>query len=56
MRLGARAHDFGKLPVEELAQRISQKRFRSVQLALSKAVYGLDAGLERLNPAEWHTI
>ncbi|MCX7708451.1 MAG: sugar phosphate isomerase/epimerase [Clostridia bacterium] len=50
MRLGVRAHDFGKLPVEELAKKISQKGFRCIQLALSKSIAGLEAGLGRLNP------
>lgn len=49
MVLGVRAHDFGKLPVEELAERISGKGFRCVQLAPSKAIEGLEAKREGLN-------
>lgn len=56
MNLGVRAHDFGKLPVEELAERISQKGFWSVQLAPAKAIAGLDAGLGRLSPGMAHYI
>ena len=41
-RLGARAHDFGKLPAGELAARIAAKGLTSVQLALNKAIAGLD--------------
>lgn len=43
LRFGVRAHDFGKLPVEELAGRISDRGITSVQLALTKAIAGLDA-------------
>jgi L-ribulose-5-phosphate 3-epimerase len=50
MMLGVRAHDFGKLPAEELAAKISEKGFSSVQLALSKAIAGLDQKYGHLNP------
>jgi sugar phosphate isomerase/epimerase len=50
MRLGVRAHDFGKLPVEELAGRIAGKGFSCVQLAPSKAIAGFDTDLGRLSP------
>jgi sugar phosphate isomerase/epimerase len=50
MRLGVRAHDFGKLPVEELAERIASKGFSCVQLAPTKAIAGFDADLGRLSP------
>ena len=33
MRLGVRAHDFGRRPVAELAGLIAGQGFRSVQLA-----------------------
>ena len=42
MRIGARAHDFGKLPAEELAARIAAKGLSCVQLAVAKAIAGLD--------------
>ena len=42
MRIGVRAHDFGKLPAEELAGRIAAKGLSCVQLALSKAIEGLN--------------
>ncbi len=42
MRLGVRAHDFGRLPVEGLAEKISSKGFSSVQLAPGKAIGGID--------------
>ena len=50
MRLGVRAHDFGKLPVEELAGRIASKGFSCVQLAPPKAIAGFDTDLGRLSP------
>ncbi|HEX7714730.1 MAG TPA: sugar phosphate isomerase/epimerase family protein [Bacillota bacterium] len=49
-RFGVRAHDFGKLPVEELAKRISDRGIPSIQLALGKAVAGLDAGPGSFSP------
>ncbi|HOP73704.1 MAG TPA: sugar phosphate isomerase/epimerase family protein [Bacillota bacterium] len=50
MRLGVRAHDFGKLPVEELAAAIAAKGFTSIQLALAKAIPNIDTSLGRLSP------
>jgi sugar phosphate isomerase/epimerase len=49
MRLGVRAHDFGKLPVDELAARIARAGFGSVQLAPPKAIAGFDAAGRRLD-------
>ena len=50
LRIGARAHDFGKLPADELAARIAAKGFVAVQLALNKAIEGLDLQPGDLNP------
>lgn len=50
MRLGIRAHDFGKLPAGELAARIAAKKLSCVQLALNKAIAGLDLQPGDLNP------
>jgi len=50
MRIGARAHDFGKLPPEELASRIAARGFCCTQLALNKAIQGLDLKPGDLNP------
>lgn len=50
MLIGVRAHDFGKLPVEELAQKISAERFPSIQLALTKAIAGIDCDTGKLSP------
>ena len=50
MRIGVRAHDFGKQPVEDLARKISQMGYDCIQLALSKAIYGMDFSLGKLNP------
>jgi sugar phosphate isomerase/epimerase len=57
--LGCRAHDLldparvgalGLPALDELASRIADKGFGSVQLALAKAVPGLDSSLGRLSP------
>lgn len=56
MMLGVRAHDFGKLTIEEHAKKISEKGFKGIQLALAKAIHGLDAGLGRLNQGMAHYI
>lgn len=50
MRIGVRAHDFGKQSVEELARKISEMGFDCIQLALSKAIADMDFSLGRLNP------
>jgi len=50
MRLGVRAHDFGKLPVEDLAAVIAAKGFTSIQLALAKAIPNIDSSLGKLSP------
>jgi sugar phosphate isomerase/epimerase len=42
MRLGVRAHDFGQLPVDELAARIAGHGLSCVQLAPPKAIAGFD--------------
>jgi len=50
LRVGLRAHDFGKLPPAELAARIAAKGLGSVQLALNKAIAGLDLQPGELSP------
>ncbi|MCL6589937.1 MAG: sugar phosphate isomerase/epimerase [Firmicutes bacterium] len=50
MLIGVRAHDFGKLAVEELAKKISAQGFSSIQLALAKAIAGIDSDAGRLTP------
>lgn len=50
MELGVRAHDFGKLPLEELASTIAAHHFSSIQLALAKACPAIDSSLGRLSP------
>lgn len=56
MQLGVRAHDFGKLPLEELARRIAAKGFSSIQLALSKALPGMEEDVGKLSPGLAHSI
>ncbi|MBI1932945.1 MAG: sugar phosphate isomerase/epimerase [Ignavibacteriales bacterium] len=50
MLIGVRAHDFGKLSIEELAKKIQEKNISYIQLALSKAVAGIDNPSGILNP------
>ncbi len=50
MRLGVRAHDFGKLPIDELAAQIARHGLNSIQLAPPKAIAGFDADAGRLSP------
>jgi sugar phosphate isomerase/epimerase len=49
LRLGVRAHDFGRLPADALAARIAAKGFSCVQLALNKAIAGLNLHAGDLN-------
>ena len=49
-RLGVRAHDFGRLPADELAAKIASKGLVCTQLALTKAIAGLDLQPGMLNP------
>jgi len=42
MHIGIRAHDMGTWPAEELAAKIAAKGLSCVQLALNKAIAGLD--------------
>jgi L-ribulose-5-phosphate 3-epimerase len=48
--IGIRAHDFGKLPVEKLADKIQSKGISYIQLALTKAIAGIDDPTGILNP------
>lgn len=50
MIIGVRAHDFGKQNIEDLAKKIGNKGFPCIQLALGKAVAGIDSSLGKLNP------
>ena len=55
IRVGVRAHDFGKLPAEELAARIAARGLSCVQLAVSKAIAGISLSPGDLNPGlAWH--
>jgi L-ribulose-5-phosphate 3-epimerase len=50
MRIGVRAHDFGKLPADELTKRIAAKGLASVQLNVGAAVAGFDMKPGCLSP------
>jgi sugar phosphate isomerase/epimerase len=56
LNIGIRAHDFGKLPAPELASRIAAKNLSCVQLALNKALEGLDLKPGDLTPGLAHHI
>jgi L-ribulose-5-phosphate 3-epimerase len=50
IRIGVRAHDFGCLPAGELAAKIAAKNMPCTQLALGKAIAGLNLKPGLLNP------
>lgn len=50
MIIGGRAHDFGKLPLAELTLKVSNQGYSYVQLALDKAIYGIDCSSGKLSP------
>lgn len=50
MSAGILAHLLGNLPHKELAAKVAQNGFDYVQLALSKAISGIDFSLGRLSP------
>jgi len=56
MRYGILAHNLGKTTCDELARRTGSYGFEFVQLALSKALTDLDAGLGRLSPGLAHHV
>jgi L-ribulose-5-phosphate 3-epimerase len=56
LTFGVRGHDLGKSSPEELAQKIASKNFTCLQLALAKAISGIDCGPGRLNPGLAHYI
>ena len=47
---GFRAHDIGRFPVADLAAKVAEMGFRHIQLALHKAVSGIDASYGSLSP------
>jgi len=50
IRVGIRAHDVGKLPADELARRIAAKGLTCVQLAVNKAIAGMNLKPGDMNP------
>jgi len=50
IRIGVRAHDFGRMSPDELASRIAAKGLTCVQLALNKAIAGLDLQAGDMTP------
>jgi L-ribulose-5-phosphate 3-epimerase len=56
MNIGVRAHDFGKLPLAVLAQKICDKGFTCIQLALAKAISDIDSSTVGLDAGIAHRI
>lgn len=50
MRIGVRGHDMERVPFEELVSNINKKGFKCTQLALSKAIYEFNTGVEAMTP------
>lgn len=50
MNLGIRAHDFSAVNAEELAEKVSAKGFKNVQLALPKSFEEINSDLGNLSP------
>lgn len=48
--LGIRAHDFGKLPVDQLADKIASYGLQGIQLAIAKAIDGINADTGAQSP------
>ena len=43
MKIGVRAHDYGKMEIEELATKLYEEGYNAAQLALPKAFMGIDS-------------
>jgi sugar phosphate isomerase/epimerase len=55
IRVGIRAHDVGKLPADELARRIAAQGLCCVQLAVNKAIEGMNLKPGDMSPGlAWH--
>lgn len=50
MRLGVRAHDFGKMQLEELARQIASHGLCAAQFAAPKSIPGFDSDAGRVSP------
>ena len=56
MNIGVRAHDYGRHEPEELALILKNAGFDSCQLAMSKALNGMDASVGKLNPGLCYNV
>jgi L-ribulose-5-phosphate 3-epimerase len=56
VRIGVRAHDFGCLPASELAAKIAAKEMACTQLAIGKAIAGLNLRPGLLSPGLAYSI
>lgn len=50
MRLGVRGHDVDRNSIEVLSKKIKEKGFKSIHLALSKAITNIDTSYGKINP------
>lgn len=50
IHVGVRAHDFGKIPLEHLAEEVAARGLCCVQFAAPKSILGLDDDAGRLSP------
>lgn len=50
MNIGVRCHNFGKLPIDEMVEKVSKYNFTCIQLALAKALEGVNSNLGCLSP------
>ena len=55
-RIGVRAHDYGRRTPQELAQALKTAGFCSTQLAISKAIIGMEQDIGRLTPGLCYEI
>jgi len=55
-KIGVRGHDYGRAKPAEIARRIADAGFCTTQLAISKAIEGMESDIGRLTPGLANTI
>ena len=59
MKIGVRAHDYGKMEIEDLARTLHETGYECAQLALPKAFIGIDSyediNLEKIDRIRWRS-
>ena len=43
MKIGVRAHDYGKMEIEKMAETLAREGYEAAQLALPKVFSGIDS-------------